>query len=174
MKQSSSLRRLIALCRKETFQIFRDPSSNLIAFALPVLLLLIFGYGIDLDSTVLRVGLILQDTSPEAREFAASLKGSPYLNIIEGRTEQEMKQAITADKIRGYVVVQPDFSRHLNSPGDTASVLVATDGSEPNLASFVENYVQGAVQVWMQHRGSDQGQSAAQPVNLEARFWMNP
>ena len=55
MMRSPFLRRWLALCRKETFQIFRDPSSNLIAFVLPVVMLLIFGYGINLDSTVLRV-----------------------------------------------------------------------------------------------------------------------
>jgi hypothetical protein len=78
MERKAFFRRLIALCRKETFQIFRDPSSNLIAFVLPVVMLVIFGYGINLDSTVLRVGLVLQDTAPEAREFAASLRGSRY------------------------------------------------------------------------------------------------
>jgi len=168
------LRRLLALCRKETYQIFRDPSSNLIAFLLPVLLLLIFGYGINLDSTVLRVGLVLQDTSPEAREFAASLAGSPYLTIIEGRTEEHMKQAITSGELRGYVMVQPDFARRLDGSGDTASILIVTDGSEPNLASFVENYIKGAVQGWMLQRGSDEGQAAAPPVSIEARYWMNP
>lgn len=174
MKRNPFLRRLIALCRKETFQIFRDPSSNLIAFVLPVVMLLIFGYGINLDSTVLRIGLVMQDTAPEARQFAASLRGSRYLKVIEERTEDEMKQAITAGDVRGYVVVPPDFSRRLKRPGDTASLLLVTDGSEPNMASFVEAYVQGAMQVWEQQRASDMGESPVVPVNLEARFWMNP
>ena len=57
------LRRLFALSRKETLQIVRDPSSNLVAFVLPVVMLFIFGYGINLDSSGLRVGLVLEDTS---------------------------------------------------------------------------------------------------------------
>src|SRR5690349_308377 len=81
MNSIFSPRRLLALCRKETFQILRDPSSNIIAFILPVVMLLIFGYGINLDSKGLRVGLVMEETSPEARLFAASLAGSPYLRI---------------------------------------------------------------------------------------------
>ena len=54
-KFRSFVRRLLALCHKETLKIFRDPSSNLIAFVLPVIMLFIFGYGINLDSTALRV-----------------------------------------------------------------------------------------------------------------------
>ena len=53
-------------------------------------------------------------------------------------------------------------------------MLVVTDGSEPNLASFVENYVQGAVQGWEQQRALGHGEPAQAPVIIEARFWMNP
>ena len=60
MNGSCSLRRLLALCRKETYQILRDPSSNLIAFVLPIVMLLIFGYGINLDTSGLKVGLVLE------------------------------------------------------------------------------------------------------------------
>jgi ABC-2 type transport system permease protein len=59
MNLRASLRRLKALCKKETLQILRDPSSNIIAFVLPVVMLLIFGYGISLDTPGLRVGLVL-------------------------------------------------------------------------------------------------------------------
>ena len=54
-----SWRRLRALCWKETLQIFRDPSSILIAFFMPLLMLFIFGYGINLDFSRLRIGLRL-------------------------------------------------------------------------------------------------------------------
>jgi ABC-2 type transport system permease protein len=174
MRKPAFLRRLLALCRKETFQILRDPSSNIIAFVLPPVMLFIFGYGINLDSAALRVGLLLQDPAPEARQFAASLQGSPYLNIVEHRTERELADAITADKIRGYVIVPPDFSRQLKRPGEAVSIQLVTDGSEPSLANTLENYVQGAMQIWQQQRASDIGEPAASQVDLEARFWMNP
>ena len=55
-----SWRRVRALCVKETRQIVRDPSSWLIAVVIPLLLLFIFGYGINLDSSKLRVGILLE------------------------------------------------------------------------------------------------------------------
>lgn len=65
MKTPVPLRRLYALCRKETWQILRDPSSNLIAFVLPVVMLFIFGYGINLDSTAVNIGWYSKTPAPK-------------------------------------------------------------------------------------------------------------
>src|SRR5690606_17482479 len=59
-------RRLYSLSHKETLQILRDPSTLLMAFVFPVVLLFIFGYGINLDSSVVRLGVVQGDRSPEA------------------------------------------------------------------------------------------------------------
>ena len=174
MIRSPFLRRLVALCRKETYQILRDPSSNIIAFILPVVMLLIFGYGINLDSMGLRVGLVLEDSRPEARLFAASLAGSPYLRVSFSRTRKEMADALTRGEVRGFVVLEQDFSDKLNRPTDTAPVLIVTDGSEPNTANFVENYVRTAWQGWQEQRAAEHGQAAPADIQLEARFWFNP
>src|SRR5215475_11576768 len=128
-------RRLFALCRKEMLQIVRDPSSNIIAFVLPVIMLLIFGYGINLDSSGLRVGLVLEDTSPEARHFADSLYGSPYLKIVAGENRARIAQAMIEGRVRGFVVIPQDFADKLKRRTDTAPVLVVTDGAEPNTAN---------------------------------------
>ena len=170
----SSLRRLIALCRKETLQILRDPSSNIIAFVLPVLMLLIFGYGINLDSSGLRVGLVLEDTSPEARRFAESLYGSRYFRISTGQSRAEMADALTRGRIRGFVVIPQDFAEKLKRPTDTAALLVVTDGAEPNTANFVENYLRSAWELWQQQRTTERGEAAPATVALEPRFWFNP
>src|SRR3954468_2064030 len=132
MKSSAFIRRLTALCRKETLQILRDPSSNIIAFLLPVIMLFIFGYGINLDARGLRVGLVLEDTSVEARLFADSLYGSPYLRISTERNRSAMAQALIRGKVRGFVVIPQDFSQKLKRATDVAPILIVTDGSEPN------------------------------------------
>ena len=168
------LRRLIALCRKEIYQIFRDPSSNIIAFALPIVMLLIFGYGINLDSRGLRVGLVFEDTGPEARLFAASLYGSPYFRITSGLSRADMARALTTGQVRGFVVIEQDFSQKLNRPLTSAPLLVVTDGAEPNTANFVQNYVQNAWQGWLQQRAAERGQADPAGIDLEARFWFNP
>ena len=174
MNAPVSIRRLRALCRKETWQILRDPSSNLIAFVLPVVMLFIFGYGINLDSSAVNLGLVLEDKSPEARHFADSLYGSPYLNVVTSQTRAEMEQALTAGRVRGFVVVPLDFAEKLKRPSDTAPLLVVADGSEPNTASFVQNYVSGAWSGWLQQRASERGETPPPGISLEPRFWFNP
>ncbi len=171
---SFSFRRLRALCRKETWQILRDPSSNLIAFVLPVVMLFIFGYGINLDSTAVNLGLVLEDQSPEARRFADNLYGSPYFAVHAAQTRAQVEKALTDGKVRGFVVVPVDFSDKIKRPADTAPLQVVTDGSEPNTASFVENYVSGAWNGWMQQRASEHGEKPPAGIGVESRFWFNP
>ncbi len=168
-----SWRRLRALCRKETLQILRDPSSHIIAFLLPVLLLFIFGYGVNLDSTALQVGLVLEDTGPEARHFAENLYGSPYLQITTGLNRQEMEHTMTIGRVKGYVVIPEDFTEKLKRPTDIATVFVITDGAEPNTASFVENYVRGVWSGWLLQRAAEHGELPPVEINIESRFWFN-
>ena len=108
-----STRRLLALCRKESYQIVRDPSSILIAFILPVVLLFIFGYGINLDTNRVRLGLLQQDNGADAQNFAAALMGSPSLEIIQSTSRPALEQQLRRGAIRGMVVIDPDFSASL-------------------------------------------------------------
>ncbi|HOC54588.1 MAG TPA: ABC transporter permease [Verrucomicrobiota bacterium] len=174
MNAAFSFRRLRALCRKEAWQILRDPSSNLIAFVLPVVMLFIFGYGMNLDSTVVDLGLVLEDKSPEARRFADSLQGSPYFAVRTAGARAEIEQDLTDGRVRGFVVVPVDFAEKLKRPGATAPLLVVADGSEPNTANFVQSYVAGAWNGWMQQRASERGETPPARINLEPRFWFNP
>ena len=174
MKSTAFFRRLLALCRKETVQILRDPSSNIIAFLLPVIMLFIFGYGINLDSQGLRVGLVLEDTSVEARRFADSLYGSPYLRITTGENRAAMAQALVQGKVRGFVVIPEDFARKLERRTDTAPLLIVTDGAEPNTANFVENFVRSAWEGWLQERAARRGETPQAGIAIEPRFWFNP
>lgn len=174
MTTAISFRRLRALSRKETWQILRDPSSIVIAFVLPVVMLFIFGYGINLDSTAVNIGLVLEDKSPAARHFADSLAGSPYLKVTTGQTRAEIARAMTEGRVRGFVVVPVDFAEKLNRLTDLAPLLVVADGSEPNTASFVQNYVAGAWTGWLEQRARERGETLPAGISLEPRFWFNP
>ena len=71
-------RRVWALVRKEAHQMVRDPSSIAIGVVLPVLLILLFGYGLSLDVRHVPVAVVLEDPSPAARELVARFQLSPY------------------------------------------------------------------------------------------------
>ena len=167
-------RRLLALSKKESLQILRDPSSNIIAFVLPVIMLFIFGYGINLDTAGLRVGLVLEDSGPEARRFADSLFGSPYLRVTAARDRAQMAQALVEGGVRGFVVVPEDFSEQLKRPRVTAPLLVVTDGAEPNTANFVENYVRQAWNGWLQQRSAARREASEDPGPRRPRRKRSP
>ena len=168
-----SLRRLIALSRKESYQIIRDPSSVVIAFVLPFLLLIIFGYGVNLDASAIRVGLLVEDRGAEAASLAATLAANVNLEVRPARSREELERWLIAGDVRGFVVLPGDFSRQLNRPGATAPVQVVTDGAEPNTANFVAAYVQGAWQSWTRQHALDHGASARALIEVIPRYWFN-
>ena len=174
MSNALSFRRLNALCYKETLQIIRDPSSNIIAFVLPILLLFIFGYGINLDASAVRIGLVMQDTSPEARRFAFNLYGSPYLQVTTGLNQADMERIMIAGKVRGIVVIPLDFSKKLKHQKNIAPLQIITDGSEPNTANFVQNYVSGVWKDWLVQRAVERGEPSPVDISIEPRYWFNP
>jgi ABC-2 type transport system permease protein len=174
MKSRISIRRLLALSKKESLQILRDPSSNLIAFVLPVMLLFVFGYGISLDTGRLSVGLVLEDSSPEARRFGDHLIGSPYLAVKIGANREEMGDMLAKGQVRGMAVVPLEFSRNLAQRDTSAQILIVTDGAEPNTAKFVENYIRQAYEGWRAERRARFADGPQAGATLEPRYWFNP
>lgn len=172
--QAVSWRRVRALCVKETRQIVRDPSSWLIAVVIPLLLLFIFGYGINLDSSRLRVGVLLEQQSEEALDFAHTITASPYIDPTISDNRQHLIQLMQAGKIRGLVVIPTDFSQNMARAGATAPVQVITDGSEPNTANFVQGYMEGIWQIWQQQRAEDRGEKFEPLIDVQLRYWFNP
>lgn len=108
-----STRRLRALCLKETRQILRDPSSGLIAFVIPLLLLFIFGYGINLDSSRLHVGILMEQQSEDARDLANTFAASPFIEPTISNNRQYLIQQMQAGSIRGLIVIPTDFAERL-------------------------------------------------------------
>lgn len=168
------LRRLNALMRKEALQIVRDPSSILIAVVLPLLLIFIFAFAVSLDVNELRIGLAVEDGSPEAAGLVEAFTSSRYFQVTLARDRRALEPALAAGTIRGILVIPADFTTQLRTPGGVAPVQIITDGSEPNTANFVKNYAQGAWEVWLRQRGLDDGSPLSSPVSVTARVWYNP
>ncbi|AFJ47694.1 ABC transporter permease [Shimwellia blattae] len=168
-----SWRRLRALCVKETRQIIRDPSSWLIAVVIPLLLLFIFGYGINLDSSRLHVGVLLEQRSEDALDFTHAVSASPFIAPTISDNRSELIGLMQAGKIRGIIVLPVDFDSRMTRSNNTAPIQVITDGSEPNTANFVQGYAQGIWQIWQQQRAEDQGQHFEPLIEPQLRYWFN-
>jgi len=170
---SPALRRLAAIIVKEGLQIVRDPSSILIGFILPVFLTLLSGYATNLDLDHLRVGIVLEDSSPEAQDLAASFLASKYFDPRVGHDRREFAADLVSGKVRGLVVIPQTFSRDLARADKSVPFQVIADGSEPNTAQFLQNYAQGVWLSWMAVRAEGKGAEFRQPVNLLPRTWFN-
>src|ERR1700733_1382422 len=75
---SAKLRRIRALVRKESYQVLRDPSSIAIGVVLPLILILLFGYGLSLDVKHVPLALVIDDSSADASALAGAFELSPY------------------------------------------------------------------------------------------------
>lgn len=171
-RRSAKLRRVAALVRKETYQLFRDPSSIAIGVVMPVLLILFFGYALSLDVTNVPVAVVLEDTSPAANELAAGFALSAYFETRLVTSMPRAQQFLLQQKVDGIVRIRPDFARQL-SMGD-AQVQVLVYGTDANRARIIEGYAQGALAQWSARRAAE-GYAAAAGGSavMQTRLWFN-
>jgi len=165
-----NVRRLVAIARKETYQIFRDPSTLLVAFVLPIVLLFLFAYAVSLDTRNVRIGVVLESDGESAQSLAAAFSGSRYFSVTPARDRREVEPLVIAGHLRGYVVIPQDFASRLQRGQTNALVQIVTDGTQPNTATFVANYAKGVVSNW----AATQIPGAASSITLQPRFWFNP
>lgn len=156
--------RIKALIKKESIQIIRDPSTLLISVVLPLILLFLYGFGVSLDLKHLRIGVVMEDTGPDAQSFLKALTDSTYFNVKVARERRELVHDVTTGKLRGLIIIPSYFTDFKNRKGQSAPILVVGDGSEPNTAALLQNYVEGAFQNWMKQKPL---------VQTKTRFWYN-
>ena len=163
---------LLALIKKEIKQILRDPSSIIIAFVLPLISILIYMYGINLDSVRVTMGIKNDDSNPETATLIKSFGHSKYVNSIYFDNIEDIKTAIARSKIKGAVIIPNDFSTKL-ARGQSTDLLVITDGSEVNTANYVQNYAVSIANSWLM-TSKYAGLTPRPVINTEVRTWYNP
>ena len=163
---SASTRRLLGLMRKEFLQIGRDPSALAIAFVLPAVLLLVFGYGVSLDARHVPVALVVAQPDALTASFTGRLHGSPYFAPRSFRSIQRAQRALSAPEVQGIIWLQSDFTRRAESTGN-APIGVFVDGVDANTARIVEGYLRQVWAGWLDSRARSRG---APPSSVLADF----
>ena len=164
--------RLRGLLRKEVLQILRDPSSIAIAFVLPLVLLLLFGYGISLDARKVPVAFVVENPTTATAAFLASFDRSPYFAPRPMPHRRAAEDALFSGDVSAMIVLRNDFSERRYDPRG-APIQVVVDGSDANTARLVTGYVDGAWQAWLQQTAREEGLALTAPVQLEPRVWFN-
>jgi ABC-2 type transport system permease protein len=173
MKPAAARRmRLRGMIRKESLQILRDPSSIAIAFVMPVVLLLLFGYGVSLDAKHIRLALVVEQPDSNTVSLTSAFYRSVYFEPSAYSSIQQAEQALMAHEVDGIVWLRNDFSSRLLTSGD-APIGVFVNGVNANQARLTEGYIQGVWQVWLTSYAQEQGHDLPIPVELEPRIWFN-
>ena len=171
-------RRLLAVSRKEVLHLRRDPRSLALGFAIPVLLLLLFGYVLTLD--VDRVPLAVWDRSrtPESRELVSRFEGSRYFQVVlRAEGYPGMEAAIDEGWVLAALVIPEDFAGRVGSDR-SSPVQLLLDGSEANTATIALGYAESVVSGysadlevrWARAKGL---QGIRPPLDVRSRVWFN-
>jgi ABC-2 type transport system permease protein len=173
-------RRLLALIRKETREVIRDPLYLVLAIVVPLVVTSLLALGFVLDVKNLPVAFYDMDRSPLSREYMHSFTNSEYFRLVTvANSAEELDRLIESARVRAGVVVPPDFSKRLHG-GNTATVQLLIDGSFPSRALVVSGYVAAVDGQFSARLASDalarRGllRAAVIPVAVDGRVWYNP
>jgi ABC-2 type transport system permease protein len=175
-----SIRRLRAIARKEVLHVMRDPRTLASAIAIPLIMLLIFGYALSLDVDRIPTIVYNLDQTPQGLELVRDFRGSRYFQIIqEVSSYRPIEQAMDARRALLAVVIPADYARNVLSGNREAQVQLLLDGSDSNTSAIARGYAEGIVQTYASRLRSDAqtqhgGRIPPVGVNAEARVWYNP
>ena len=164
--------RLRGLMRKEFLQILRDPSSIGIAFFMPFILLLLFGYGISLDAEDVPIAIVVEQASADTAQFTGMFEHSRYFIPIQFLDMQAAEAALLAHRVEGIVHLRANFAENLRSDR-AAPIQLILNGVDANTARIVQGYVEGTWAAWLERRAAEAGLGPAAPINVEYRIWYN-
>ena len=160
------------MMRKEGLQILRDPSSIAIAFVMPILLLVIFGYGVSLDAEDVPIALVVESSSAESLDLAAGFKHSKYFSPQDFRTVQQAEKAMREGKVDAIVWLRGNFEENFQT-GGAAPIGVIVNGVDANTARIIQGYIQGVWANWLTKYADQRELSINVPVTVEQRIWFN-
>jgi len=163
-------RRVRALVRKEAHQIARDPSSLAIGIVLPLVLILLFGYGLSLDIQDARVAVVLDEPSPDAADLAAGFELSSWFDARLTTSMAEAKELILDHQVDAIVRIPQDFARRLSR--GRAPVQLLVHGTDANKARIIHSYALGTVGRFLERRAGERKVQRA-GAYVESRKWFN-
>lgn len=172
---------LRAIARKEFIQIRRDRATIYMVFVFPVMMLVLYGFGIRYDVKSVPLTVLDQDSTSESRQYIERFSSSPYFAIERFAANYgEVQQDIDRGTARVGLVIPPDFAERLSSNRE-AVVQVLVDGADNNTATIAMNYVSSITSSYSRSimtRQIDallrQTNLAIPPIEAEPRIWFNP
>ena len=170
--------RLLGIIAKEFIHLKRDILALVLALAVPVAMLFIFGWAINTDVKHIPTAVFEQSGSLEARLFLEAMENSQYFDIRHHvRSHRELTRLIDAGVAKVGVVVPPDYPQRLARR--EAAIQVIVDASDPQVATSALNAAtslgaQRSLQVLSETLEGTRLGGATPPVDVRVRAWYNP
>lgn len=170
--------RLWAVARKEFIHIIRDPRSLGMSIAIPLLLLLLFGYALTLDVDNVPMVVWDQDNSGESREYISHFTGSPYFSLKEYVLNyHQLERAIDSGEALAGLVIPRGFAGKIES-GQNVSVQMIFDGSDSNTATIAMGYADMITLIYSQDISTQKmyrlgAGEMSLPLDMRPRVWFN-
>ena len=167
-----------AIAKKEFYHLIRDFRSLYLAFIIPILLILIFGYALSLDVDNVKTVVVDYDKTELSRDFIRTLDASSYFNVIQHLSNTA---AVTGYLDQGRttmaIIIPPDWTRDIKADRETP-LQVLLDGSDPNFAGISRGYITAFVERYNLDRLIDflsrHGKEKINPpVEARIRVWFN-
>lgn len=170
--------RLKAITRKEFYHLIRDSRSLYLAFAIPLLLIILFGYALSLDVDNVETVVVDYDQTELSRDFIRKLDASPYFYVAQ--ILSSTKKAIDyldQDRAKLVLVIPPDFKKNMGADRETQLQMII-DGSDPTFGNIVRGYITAFTERYNQKLLilflNRQGQEPIHlPVDGRIRIWFN-
>ncbi len=172
------LRKIQAIARKEFYHLIRDFRSLYLAFALPLILILLFGYALSLDVDNVETVVVDYDKTELSRDFIRRLDASPYFHVVAWLPDAKAAaDYLDHGKTTLAIIIPPDWTSNLRADRE-AQIQVLLDGSDPNFANISAGYITAFVEKENTARLKDylnrQGRDPMKtPVEGKIRIWFN-
>jgi drug efflux transport system permease protein len=173
-----SWNRFAAVARKEVLQIRRDTRSLIVVLIMPVILVLLFGYGVSLDLKHLPIYVYDQEGSQQSQDLLKRFQASDYFQVVRvADSYPQLVRALDDGRARMALVIPWDFSQQLEN-GGTVKIQALVDATDDNTANVLISYAQAVVESYSRSVQLDwsrrQGRADfAAPLAVEARTWFN-
>ncbi|CAB1221721.1 ABC transporter permease [Acinetobacter bouvetii] len=164
--------RLWALLKKETRQLVRDKSSLAIGLLLPIILILLFGYGLSFDLSNGRVGVVVEQSTQQSSQIISGLEGSRYLTTQQYQSYQAAEHAIQNAEIDAILHIPATFAE--DAANGQAHLQLLLNGRSTSIAAAMQAYVSVAINTAAAIQADRQNiRASTAMITVEQRMWFN-
>ena len=167
------MQRIWNQCVKELVQFKRDRLTVALAFALPLITLLLFGFAVRLELKNIPLAIQDFDQSPLSRAYVERLFATNQFKPAPlgcGNNVTQPAQAIDCGAAKAAIIIPPEFSRRIKA-GKSSPVQVLVDGTDGNNARVIQNSIRASTNFFLKSSGL---QTTAERVVAHIRLWFNP